>query len=89
MKLISVEEDIDFVAGHVNPIFTFGPCYPYCYPEDLERISQIHIEDDDDLEFDHGFSIGFDPDCVSPPGIILETPVDIYIVDDGVCIYLQ
>ncbi len=66
----------------------FGECDP-CFGNSMLEIGQTvnfvqtFVKDDDDLEFDHGFIL----EVVGPPdSIILPSPVQINITDDGMCV---
>ncbi|XP_064390869.1 uncharacterized protein LOC135338715 isoform X3 [Halichondria panicea] len=74
------EEGDDFDLGFHS--FVFGPCRRRCIPPLLYKPGFISIRDDNDLEFDHEFYVGFDPEFVSLYGISLGEPEKIYIIDD-------
>ena len=80
---IYVEEDEDFDLGFHR--FAFSPCRR-CFPEQFYQFGQLSIRDDNDLEFEHCFYVGFDPEFVNVPGITLGEPEKVVIIDDGECI---
>lgn len=73
-------EGEDFDLGF--PVFVFGPCYR-CLPRRLRKRGLLSVKDDNDLEFDHGFTVGFAPEFVSLPGITIGEPEEVLIIDDG------
>ncbi len=83
------DADIDF-GIQVLPynVVIFGQCDP-CDNSSLfaigetKNVFQVSVKDDNDLEFDHGFFAEVLGGSVS---IILPTPLQINITDDGKCI---
>ncbi len=73
-------EGVDFSIGPL--LVTFGPCDP-CTPDNLQREAQLCVKDDDDLEFDHGFTLSVDLASTDPLGITAGDPLLITITDDG------
>ncbi len=74
------EEDEDFDLGFHT--FVFGPCRR-CPPPRVYQYGQLSIRDDNDLEFEQAFYVGFDSEFVSQPGIVLGDPEEVIIIDDG------
>ncbi len=74
------EEGVDFSIGPL--LVTFGPCDP-CTPDHLQREAQLCVKDDDDLEFEHGFTLSVDLASTDPSGITAGDPLQVTITDDG------
>ena len=74
------EEGVDFSIGPL--LVTFGPCDP-CTPDNLQREAQLCVKDDDDLEFEHGFTLSVDLASTDPSGITAGDPLQVTITDDG------
>ncbi len=81
-SLASVDGE-DYFIGTVS--FAIGPCNP-CAPSQLSASSKLTVRDDDDLEFDHGITVGLE--ATNPLGILVPDPVTVTFTDDGtyVCI---
>ena len=67
----------------------FGPCDP-CVGGDLQQIVTISIIDDDDLEFNHSFTVEIDVSMVQPAGLnVLSSPTSVLIRDDGMTVIMH
>ncbi len=67
------------------PTITFGPCMD-CSVGEVVKDFMINFVDDDDLEFDHDFSVNIT--SIEPEGVLTTgtLPLSLSIIDDGVCI---
>ncbi len=74
------EEGVDFSIGPL--VVTFGPCDP-CTLDHLRTEAQLCVKDDNDLEFEHGFTLSVDLASTDPSGITAGDPLLITITDDG------
>ncbi len=74
------EEGVDFNIGPLT--VRFDPCDP-CTPDHLQREAQLCVKDDDDLEFEHGFTLSVDLASTDPSGITAGDPLQITITDNG------
>ncbi len=65
------------------PNITFGPCVD---DPILTETIMINFVDDNDLEFDHDFSVNIT--SIEPEGVLTTgtLPLSLNILDDGVCI---
>ncbi len=66
------------------PNITFGPC---AVDPILTETIMINFVDDNDLEFDHDFSVNIT--SIEPEGVLTTgtLPLSLNILDDGVCIF--
>ena len=65
------------------PTITFGPCMD-CSGAAVAKNFMINFVDDDDLEFDHDFSVNIT--SIEPEGVLTTgtLPLSLNIADDGV-----
>ena len=84
---LHADQGIDFDSPSSSFIYViFGECDP-CDGGSIFQLGetvnfvQTSVKDDDDLEFDHGYILEVDG---PPDSIILPSPVQINITDDGV-----
>ena len=72
-------DGVDYVTSFMES--SFGPCDP-CTEGTLQTnfLFQIFLKDDNDLEFDHGFTVSVSSFV---GGIVLPSQITYTIVDDG------